>query len=173
MALLAALGMAVGLGGAGWVVGLVCGVVTNAAVARGLARGGGDALGPADLVTLTRATLACGVAALTADALLGQPVLTTMVPLAVAALALDAVDGWVARRTRTASAFGARFDGEVDAFLILVLSVYGPARSASGCSRSARPAMRSPWPAGGCTGCADERRRATGARWWPRRGESS
>ena len=125
VALLAALGMAVGLSSAGWVVGLVCGVVTNVAVARGLARGGGDALGPADLVTLTRATLACGVAALTADALLGQPVLTTMVPLAVAALALDAVDGWVARRTRTASAFGARFDGEVDAFLILVLSVYG------------------------------------------------
>jgi phosphatidylglycerophosphate synthase len=38
-------------------------------------------------------------------------------------LVLDAVDGWVARRTR-ATPFGARFDGEVDAFLILVLSVY-------------------------------------------------
>ncbi len=37
---------------------------------------------------------------------------------------LDAVDGRVARRTGTASAFGARFDMEVDAFLILVLSVY-------------------------------------------------
>ena len=36
---------------------------------------------------------------------------------------LDAVDGWVARRTRT-SKFGALFDGEADAFLILVLSVY-------------------------------------------------
>ena len=34
------------------------------------------------------------------------------------------VDGWVARRTGTASTLGARFDGEVDAFLILVLSVY-------------------------------------------------
>jgi phosphatidylglycerophosphate synthase len=34
------------------------------------------------------------------------------------------VDGRVARRTGTASAFGARFDMEVDAFLILVLSVY-------------------------------------------------
>ena len=49
--------------------------------------------------------------------------------LAVVALALDAVDGWVARRSRTVSALGARFDGEVDAFLILVLSVY-VARSA-------------------------------------------
>src|SRR5262249_15493914 len=42
---------------------------------------------------------------------------------------LDAVDGWVARRTRTTGKLGAKFDGEVDAFLILVLSVY-VARSA-------------------------------------------
>ena len=40
------------------------------------------------------------------------------------ALLLDWVDGQVARRTHTESAFGARFDMEVDAFLILVLSVY-------------------------------------------------
>jgi hypothetical protein len=36
---------------------------------------------------------------------------------------LDLVDGWVARRTM-ATDLGARFDGEVDAFLILALSVY-------------------------------------------------
>ena len=48
--------------------------------------------------------------------------------LTVVALALDWVDGWVARRNGTTS-LGARFDGEVDAFLILVLSVY-VARSA-------------------------------------------
>ena len=53
---------------------------------------------------------------------------TVVVSLAVIALALDAVDGWVARRTRT-TRLGARFDAEVDAFLILVLSVY-VARSA-------------------------------------------
>ena len=40
------------------------------------------------------------------------------------ALLLDAVDGGVARRTGTVSGFGARFDMEVDAFLILVLSGY-------------------------------------------------
>ena len=34
------------------------------------------------------------------------------------------MDGWVARRTRTTATLGARFDAEVDAFLILVLSVY-------------------------------------------------
>ena len=43
--------------------------------------------------------------------------------LATVALVLDGVDGRVARRTGTVSAFGARFDMEVDAFLILVLSV--------------------------------------------------
>ena len=42
---------------------------------------------------------------------------------AVFALALDGVDGWIARRTGQADAFGARFDMEVDALLILVLSV--------------------------------------------------
>ena len=47
-----------------------------------------------------------------------------LVTLSAAALALDLIDGWIARRTDTATAFGARFDGEVDAFLILALSVY-------------------------------------------------
>ena len=38
------------------------------------------------------------------------------------ALALDGLDGWIARSTNTTSVFGARFDMETDAFLILVLS---------------------------------------------------
>ncbi|HXD73833.1 MAG TPA: CDP-alcohol phosphatidyltransferase family protein [Vicinamibacterales bacterium] len=42
---------------------------------------------------------------------------------AVAATALDGVDGWAARRFGQASAFGARFDMEVDAALIMTLSV--------------------------------------------------
>ena len=130
VALLAAIGTTVGLGPLGWVVGLTCGVVVNAAVARGLALSGSHALGPADLVTLSRALLAGAVAALVADAFLQRTVVTALVALAAVALVLDAVDGWVARRTRTASSFGARFDGEVDAFLILVLSVH-VARSVS------------------------------------------
>jgi multidrug efflux pump subunit AcrA (membrane-fusion protein) len=36
---------------------------------------------------------------------------------------LDGVDGWLARRHEIASRFGARFDMEVDALLILALSV--------------------------------------------------
>jgi phosphatidylglycerophosphate synthase len=126
--LLAALAGTVGLGGAGWVVGVGCGVIVNAALARGLSSHHSNRLGPADWVTLARATLAVGVAALTADSFDQPAPVTTLVTLTVVALALDWVDGWVARRNGTTS-LGARFDGEVDAFLILVLSVY-VARSA-------------------------------------------
>jgi phosphatidylglycerophosphate synthase len=47
----------------------------------------------------------------------------TATALAAAASALDGVDGWLARRTKLESAFGARFDMETDALLIMVLSV--------------------------------------------------
>ena len=47
-----------------------------------------------------------------------------LIGLVVPALVLDAVDGWVARRTGTMTELGARFDMEVDAFLLLVLSAY-------------------------------------------------
>lgn len=43
--------------------------------------------------------------------------------LALVALLLDGLDGRLARRLGTASAFGARFDMEVDALLILLLSL--------------------------------------------------
>jgi phosphatidylglycerophosphate synthase len=119
----------VGLGAAGWTVGLTCGVIMNGALARGLSNHRSDGFGPADWVTLARATLAVGVAALTAASFEQSVPVTLLVSVAAIALALDAVDGWVARRTRTAASFGARFDGEVDAFLILALSVY-VARSA-------------------------------------------
>jgi phosphatidylglycerophosphate synthase len=36
---------------------------------------------------------------------------------------LDGVDGWLARRSKIASRFGARFDMETDALLILTLAV--------------------------------------------------
>jgi phosphatidylglycerophosphate synthase len=127
--LVAALAETVGLGGAGWVVGITCAIITTAALARALSRHHTEWLGPADWVTLARATLAVGVAALVADSFTRPAQVTMLVTLSAVALALDAVDGWVARRTRTAARLGARFDAEVDAFLILVLSVY-VARSA-------------------------------------------
>ncbi|HSG48597.1 MAG TPA: CDP-alcohol phosphatidyltransferase family protein [Longimicrobiales bacterium] len=45
------------------------------------------------------------------------------VGLGTAALSLDGVDGWLARRTGSGTAFGARFDMETDAGLILLLSI--------------------------------------------------
>jgi phosphatidylglycerophosphate synthase len=76
-------------------------------------------LGPADRVTLVRAVFTAGVAVVAVTT--GPP--RAAAALAALALPLDAVDGWVARRTGTASAAGARFDMEVDAALILALSV--------------------------------------------------
>jgi len=123
--LLAVLAQTVGLDRAGWVVGSACALILDTALARALWRGRPEArLGPADWVTLTRATLAVGVAALTADSFQRDVAVATLVALASLAVALDFVDGQVARRTGTASALGARLDGEVDAFLILALSVY-------------------------------------------------
>jgi phosphatidylglycerophosphate synthase len=121
--LLAALEQSVGLGRAGWVVGIACALILDAALARALLRDRTARLGPAGRVTLARGSLAVGVAALTAESLAGATVVAPLVALASAALALDLADGWIARRTTTASALGARFDGEVDAFLILALSV--------------------------------------------------
>lgn len=120
---LAVLARTTGLGAAGWFVGLGCGAVLYAAVAGALSRTA-RGLGPADLVTLTRATLICGAAALVADSFFEPRSPLPLVVLAVTALVLDFVDGWVARRTGTISTFGAQFDGEIDAFLMLVLSVY-------------------------------------------------
>ena len=81
------------------------------------------ALGPADRVTLLRAVLGCVLAALVAGSLTVPPPTGVLVGLATVTLLLDAVDGPVARRTGTASSFGAAFDMEVDAFVLLVLSV--------------------------------------------------
>ena len=111
------------VGPAAWGVGLACAVVLAVAAGRRATADGVVALGPADLVTLTRATLACGIAALVAETFVGADAVGVLVPLAVVALVLDLVDGRVARRTGTASAYGGRLDGEADAFLILVLSV--------------------------------------------------
>lgn len=78
--------------------------------------------GPANLVTTARAALL----ALTA-ALIGQPVSTPVaaaaIVMGVAAILLDGADGYLARRTGIASAYGARFDMETDGALVLALSL--------------------------------------------------
>lgn len=98
--------------------GLVVGAAAAAALLAALVGAGVPALGPAGRVTLARGVLVVGVTALVAD-----PVSTpALVVLASVALLLDGVDGQVARRRNVASEFGARFDMELDAFLLLVLS---------------------------------------------------
>ena len=124
LVLLGALSATVGLSPVGWVTGAACAGLLTVLVVCGLGRYERAALGPADRVTLVRASLVVAVAALTADSFVRDVPLPAYVALSAAALALDAVDGPVARATGTVSAFGGRFDGEVDAFLMLVLSVY-------------------------------------------------
>ncbi|WP_246159445.1 CDP-alcohol phosphatidyltransferase family protein [Nocardioides antri] len=111
------------LGPVGWSAAVLCGVSLAVLLDGALARHG-VSLGPAGWITLTRGVLACGVAGLTAESYVGGDHVALVVAAATIGLCLDAVDGRVARRTGTETPLGARFDMEVDAFLIAVLSVY-------------------------------------------------
>lgn len=124
LALLAGLWAGVGLGPVGWLTGTAFAAVSWAVLSSALHRSRTRALGPANRITLARTALVGGVTALVADRIGTDAPVAVLVTLASVALALDAVDGPVARRTGTVSALGARFDMEVDAFLILVLSVF-------------------------------------------------
>jgi phosphatidylglycerophosphate synthase len=122
--LLAALSAGAGLGPVGWLAGIAYLLGLWALLATAVRRAGATTLGPADLVTLARAGLVGGVTALVADGIWSSHIaVAPLVVIASTALVLDAVDGRVARRTGTVSALGARFDMEVDSFLVLVLSV--------------------------------------------------
>ncbi|MFD7684928.1 CDP-alcohol phosphatidyltransferase family protein [Streptomyces sp. NPDC059781] len=122
--LLALIGTAIGMGPAGWLTGLAFAIATWAVLSRALHRSRLRSFGAANRVTLGRATLVGGVTALVADSFQDSPPVSLFVGLTAVALILDGVDGKVARRTGTSTPLGARFDMEVDAFLILVLSVY-------------------------------------------------
>jgi phosphatidylglycerophosphate synthase len=121
---LAVIAGTVGLTAAGWVAGAAYGVVLCGLLAHGLRRAGATTLGPANLVTLARALMVGGVTAMVVSSVQRPVHQALLVTVVAVALALDGVDGQVARRTGTSSALGARFDMEVDAFLILVLSVF-------------------------------------------------
>jgi phosphatidylglycerophosphate synthase len=122
-ALLGVVSATAGLGVAGWIAGLATGSAATALLVTARMRSDPPAILPADWVTLTRALLIAGVAGLVADSFSRPLAVTALVTLSSIALALDAVDGQVARRTGTATPLGARLDGEVDAFLILLLSI--------------------------------------------------
>jgi phosphatidylglycerophosphate synthase len=78
--------------------------------------------GPANQVTTVRALLTALVAGL-----VGEPhvpaIAAAAVVMSTLATLLDFFDGWFARRTQMISAFGARFDMEIDALLIQVLAI--------------------------------------------------
>lgn len=79
-----------------------------------------DAFGLANHITLLRTGLAC----LVGGALLGGARISwSLAGVIAVALLLDAADGWLARRLGLASRFGARFDLEIDALMILILSL--------------------------------------------------
>lgn len=118
---LAALAASAGVGVVRVTFGVVLAVAAAALLVRGARTAGARSLGPAGSVTLARGALMIGVATLVGLDGTGQ---AALVVLSLVALALDAVDGPVARRTGTASALGARFDMETDAALLLVLSVH-------------------------------------------------
>ena len=81
-------------------------------------------LGAANQITLVRATLVVPVAALILQPAPPAPsALWWIAGLSAVAIALDGFDGLVARRSGQETRFGARFDMELDAFLMLVLSV--------------------------------------------------
>lgn len=85
-----------------------------------------DRFGPANTVTSLRAGIVSvvGATVLFADNLLASEIIIwTMVVLVAIELSLDGVDGFLARRLNLSSVFGARFDMEVDALLILIASV--------------------------------------------------
>ncbi len=83
--------------------------------------------GIANGITLVRAVLNCLLAGLALEVMVDgaavNAIAWTAAALASFSLALDGLDGRLARRRGRASAFGARFDVEVDALLSMVLAV--------------------------------------------------
>ncbi|MFE7629718.1 CDP-alcohol phosphatidyltransferase family protein [Kocuria sp. NPDC057446] len=116
----------------------VLGLAVLGAVVRSTVRRSGEPYGPADRITVGRSVLVALAAALLPVGLAagpgqeaGRPVdawCWAVFAVALPAWLLDGIDGWVARRTGTATRAGARFDQEVDAALLLILSVAVAAR---------------------------------------------
>ena len=75
--------------------------------------------GPANYVTTIRVMLVALIASL-----IGEPAAPLFaMSTAVVVAGLDGFDGWLARRSRMLSDFGARYDMETDAAFVLALSV--------------------------------------------------
>jgi len=79
-----------------------------------------DHLGLCNVITLARLAMAVS---LIAPLISGTGPSWAVFVVAVVALSLDGIDGWLARRQGYVSDFGARFDMEVDSVLALVLAL--------------------------------------------------
>lgn len=77
-------------------------------------------IGLCNVATMARLVL---VAVLIAALVAGTAPEWGVFGIALVAFALDGIDGWLARREGRASAFGARFDMEVDSILALTLAL--------------------------------------------------
>lgn len=129
LAVLGAAGLAAiwavdGLPAIGWLAAMAYLAASNALLLDALRRARAPRLGWANVVTATRSALVAIIAGLVVASFVAPISVPLLIGLVVPALVLDAVDGWVARRTGTTTELGARFDMEVDAFLLLVLSAY-------------------------------------------------
>lgn len=78
--------------------------------------------GSANRVTLLRGVLIAALAGLIGRLPADADIAWLVALTAFVAFLLDGVDGWLARRSGTATRFGARFDMELDNLLILVLA---------------------------------------------------
>lgn len=99
-------------------------VLVPAVAGQSLVRRRREPVTAADRITLLRAALTGVLGAAFVLILAAELPSRTWTVLVLAALAttLDAVDGWVARRTEHSTQAGARFDAETDAATLLVLS---------------------------------------------------
>ena len=115
------------LTGLGW-HGLSAALVAYGAIAALVIAGLGQhaphhRFGPANRMTLLRAAYTALLVGILAEGLrIGEAGRWVLVISSAAALALDGIDGWTARRSGFASPFGARFDMESDALFVLALS---------------------------------------------------
>lgn len=122
--LLVPVGVVVPLPPPAWAAGIGYLVVSTLLLTVALRRRRAERFGAANAVTATRSMLVGVVTAMVVASFWGEASAALFVSIVAVALVLDGVDGYVARRTGSESELGARFDMEVDAFLLLVLSVY-------------------------------------------------
>ncbi len=110
-----------------------------------------DRVGACNLVTLIRAGLVSLLALplLVPDLLAGGGAAWGVFGVALVAFLMDGIDGWLARQSGLTSAFGARFDMEVDALLAALLALIALSGGQAGWWVLALGAMRYAFVAAG------------------------